>query len=278
MTTIQTTDVANARDGIRALLSGGDRPEPPGALTASSAFFGRSLLKLRHVPEQLFDATVLPIATTLIFTYLFGGALADSPRDYLQYLLPGILVMSVLLLTMYTGMGINKDLATGTFDRFRTMHVWRPAPLVGQLLGDGIRYALTVVIILVVGLILGFRASGGVGGVAAAAGLVIAFAFAVSWIWLFVGLMMRSEKAVMGLSMAVLMPLAFVSNIFVEPETLPGWLKFIVEINPVTHVVTASRALVAGDWDAPQILWTVFWVAGITLVGGIASTWAYDRS
>lgn len=265
------------RDPMRTLLAGGARPQPPGALTACLAFFHRSLLKLKHVPEQLFDATVLPIVTTLIFTYLFGGSLAASPRDYLQYLLPGILVMSVLMLTMYAGMGMNKDLETGTFDRFRTMHVWRPAPLVGQLLGDMIRYALTTVIIVAVGTALGFRAGGGVAGIAAAAGLVILFAFAISWIWLFLGVTMRSEKSVMGLSMSLLMPLIFLSNIFVQPGNLPGWLRVIVEANPITHATTAARSLAAGTWDAPQVLWTLLWALGIAVVAGAASTWAYNR-
>lgn len=250
---------------------------PPGPARACWLFASRSLLKIKHVPEQLIDALGMPIVTTVLFTYLFGGALASSPTEYLQYLLPGIMVMSVLMLTMYTGMGISKDLSTGAFDRFRTMDVWRPAPLVGQLVSDGLRYLLTAIVITLVGIVLGYRPGGGITGVLAAIAVVVLFAFSVSWIWLLLGIQMRNEKSVMGASMGLILPLAFVSNIFLDPATMPGWLQAIVKVNPVTHTVTAARDLSSGAGVT-----TDFWIAlascaAIVLVTAPLSVRAYNR-
>src|SRR5215831_20329511 len=123
-------------------LPAGPRPDPPGALAASAAFGWRALLKIRHVPEQLFDVIAIPVVFTLMFTYLFGGALAGSPGRYLTFILPGTLVMAVLLVTMYAGIGLNRDIAKGITDRFRALPIWRLAPVTGALFGDIARYLL----------------------------------------------------------------------------------------------------------------------------------------
>ena len=115
------------------------------------------MLKIKHVPEQLFDVTAFPIMFTLIFTYLFGGALAGSTNEYLHYLLPGILVQTVVFITIYTGLGLNTDITKGVFDRFRSLPIWRPAALVGALLGDLARYTMASTMVIVLGLVLGFR-------------------------------------------------------------------------------------------------------------------------
>jgi ABC-2 type transport system permease protein len=127
---------------LRAAVSSRTRPPRPGGLAVSLAFGWRALLKLKHVPEQLGDVIGIPIVFTLLFTYLFGGALAGSTGRYLQYLLPGSLVMTVLLVSMYTGVTLNTDITAGVFDRFRSLPIWRPAPIVGALLGDTGRYLL----------------------------------------------------------------------------------------------------------------------------------------
>src|ERR1044071_4389806 len=152
---------------LAAVLAPGERPPRPGALSASLTFGWRAMLKIKHVPEQLFDVTAFPIIMVLMFTYLFGGALAGSPRDYLQFFLPGIMVTSVVMITMYTGVGLNTDIEKGVFDRFRTLPLWRPAALVGMIFGDVLRYILAATTIMVVGLILGFRPAGGAPGVVA---------------------------------------------------------------------------------------------------------------
>ena len=178
-------------------------------------------MKIKHVPEQLFDVTAFPIMFTLIFTYLFGGALAGSTGEYLQYLLPGILVQTVVFITIYTGFGLNTDITKGVFDRFRSLPIWRPAALVGALLGDAARYTMASTMVVVLGLVLGFRPDGGVLGVLMSVALLLVFSFALSWIWTALGLVLRTPNSVMGVSMMVLFPLTFASNIFVDPRTMP---------------------------------------------------------
>ena len=137
----------------------------PERAAASLTFGWRAMLKIKHVPEQLFDVTAFPIMMVLMYTYLFGGALAGSPSEYIQYLLPGILVMSVSIITMYTGLAVNIDIEKGVFDRFRSLPIWRPSTMVGYLLGDAVRYLLASIVMLTVGLIMGFRPDGGFPGV-----------------------------------------------------------------------------------------------------------------
>jgi ABC-2 type transport system permease protein len=214
---------------------------------------------------------------TLMFTYLFGGALAGSTREYLQYLLPGIMVTSVVMITMYTGVGLNSDIEKGVFDRFRTLPVWRPAALVGMIFGDLLRYVLAATVITCVGLVLGYRPGGGVAGVVAGIGLLVVFSFAFSWIWTMFGLLMKSEKGVMGVSMLVLFPLTFLSNVFVQPSTMPGWLQVFVEVNPITHLVAAVRGMMNGDWSGGETMWVLVATAVITAVFGTLTMRLYNR-
>jgi ABC-2 type transport system permease protein len=264
-------------DTLSAVLARADRPKRPGAWTASVTFGWRAMLKIKHVPEQLFDVTAFPIIMTLMFTYLFGGALAGSTRDYLQFFLPGIMVTSVVMITMYTGIGLNIDIEKGVFDRFRTLPVWRPAALVGMIFGDVLRYILAATTIMVVGLILGFRPEGGVMGVIAGIALLVVFSFAFSWVWTMFGLFLRSEKSVMGVSMLVLFPLTFLSNVFVEPTTMPGWLQGFVSVNPVSHLVTAIRSVMAGSWNMGEVVWTLVASAVLVAVFGTVTMRLYNR-
>jgi len=149
------------------------------------------MLKVKHVPEQLLDVTITPVMFLLMFTYLFGGAISGSTEDYLQYILPGILVMSVLFTTVYSGVALNTDLTKGVVDRFRSLPIWRPAPLLGALLGDSVRYLVGGTVIIVLGLALGFRPGAGLGGVLAALALVLVFAFGLSWVFTTLGLVLR---------------------------------------------------------------------------------------
>ncbi|MGH9286970.1 MAG: ABC transporter permease, partial [Acidimicrobiales bacterium] len=221
---------------LRSALHTQARPHRPSALSASLSFAWRALLKIKHVPIQLFDVTVFPIMFVLLFTYLFGGALAGSPRDYLQDLLPGILVMTVAWITVYTGMGLNTDISKGVFDRFRSLPIWRPALLVGMLLADVVRYTIATVIMLALGMALGFRPDGGPLGVVAAVALLLLFSFSLSWIWTVLGLRMQTPEAVMQASMTVMFPLTFASNVYVDPSTMPGWVQAFVNHNPITHL------------------------------------------
>jgi ABC-2 type transport system permease protein len=270
-------DYRPAPETLATVLAPSGRPPRPSALSASITFGWRAMLKIKHVPEQLFDVTAFPIIMTLMFTYLFGGALAGSTREYLQYLLPGIMVTSVVMITMYTGVGLNTDIEKGVFDRFRTLPVWRPSALVGAIFGDVLRYILAATVITVVGLVLGYRPDGGVAGVLAGIGLLIVFSFAFSWIWTWLGLLLRSEKSVMGTSMLVLFPLTFLSNVFVQPTTMPGWLQAFVDVNPVTHLVAAVRAMMNGTWDGGEVTWVLVASVVITAVFGFLTMRAYNR-
>jgi ABC-2 type transport system permease protein len=235
------------RAALHAALSPTARPPRPGPVSAAVTFGWRGMLKIRHVPEQLLDVTITPVLFLLMFTYLFGGALAGSTSEYLQYLLPGILVQSVLFTCVYSGVALNTDVTKGVVDRFRTLPIWRPAPLVGAVLGDTVRYALAATVVVLVGLVLGFRPDAGPGGVLAAMLLVVAFAFGLSWVFTTTGLVLRSPSAVMNTGFMALFPLIFLSNVFVEPSTLPGWLEAFVDVNPISHLVTATRGLMDGN-------------------------------
>jgi ABC-2 type transport system permease protein len=275
----------NSSDHVPALtapglpgLPLGPRPQPAGALVASAAFGWRALLKIRHVPEQLLDVIAIPVVFTLMFTYLFGGALGGgSTHRYLQFLLPGTLVMAVLLVTMYAGTGVAADRARGITDRFRALPVWRLAPAAGALLGDVVRYLLAAALVTVIGVAIGFRPAGGVVGVLAGIGLLLVFALALSFAWVTAGLLLRSPQAVMSTATVVLFPLTLASNVFVSPRTMPGWLQAFVHVNPVSHLVTAERAMIAGHPAGAQIAWTLLAAAGLVAAFAPLSSWLYGR-
>src|SRR5262245_7700802 len=187
MTAIDT-EAAVTEATLRSALSTRTRPKPPSPLRASLTFGWRAGLKIKHVPMQLFDVTAFPIMFVLLYTYLFGGALEGSTSRYLQELLPGILVMTVAMITLYTGMALNTDISKGVFDRFRSLPVWRPAVLVGMLLADAARYTMASLVVMALGLALGYRPDAGVTGVAAAIGLLLLFSFSLSWVWTAIGL------------------------------------------------------------------------------------------
>jgi ABC-2 type transport system permease protein len=235
-------------------LSRVETPPPAGPLSASITLAWRALLRIKHVPFQLFDVTAFPLMMTLMFTFLFGGALAGTPREYIQFLLPGILVQSIIFLTVYTGMGLNTDISKGLFDRFRSLPIWQPAPMVGALLGDVLRYTIATVMVIGLGVILGFRPAAGFIGVVVGVALILVFAFAISWIWIVVGLLVKTPESVNTSSFLLLFPITFLSNIFVDPTTMPDWLQVAVGLNPVTHLVDATRGLMHGGVEGDDIL------------------------
>lgn len=247
-------------------LSRTRRPSPANALSASWTLGWRALLKIKHVPFQLFDVTVFPLMMTLMFTYLFGGALAGSPREYIQFLLPGIVVQAIVFITVYTGVGLNTDISKGIYDRFRSLPIWQSSPVFGALLGDVLRYSITALVVILLGLILGFRPQGGVIGVVAAVALVLVFSFSLSWIWIIVSMLVRTPESVMTTSFVFLFPLTFASNIFVDPATMPGWLQSVVNLNPVTRLVSASRGLMHGELIVADIIWVFIASAVITAI------------
>jgi ABC-2 type transport system permease protein len=262
---------------LRKALATTPRPPRASALSAALTFGWRSMLKVKHVPEQLLDVTITPVMFVLMFTYLFGGAIAGSTGAYLDYILPGILVMSVLFTTVYSGVALNTDLTKGVVDRFRSLPIWSPSPLVGSVLGDSVRYLVAGTVIVVLGVILGYRPDAGVGGVILALALVIVFAFALSWVFTTIGLLMRSPNAVMNAGFMGIFPLTFLSNVFVEPETLPAALEAFVEVNPISILATASRGLMDGNADGGDILVVLGTAAVLTAIFAPLTTHLYRR-
>ncbi|MCR8658591.1 ABC transporter permease [Paenibacillus endoradicis] len=203
----------------------------------------RGLLKIRRTPEQLFDVTLQPILFTLMFTYIFGGAISGDVLSYLPIIIPGILVQTVITTSIVTGVQLREDMDKGVFDRFKSLPIARIAPLAGALLADTIRYTIATVLTFTMGYIMGFRPEGGFGYVVIAGLLVIVCAWAISWIFAFFGVIARTASSVQGISMIVLFPLTFLSNAFVPADTLPNFLQWFVKINPISHLVTAVREL-----------------------------------
>jgi ABC-2 type transport system permease protein len=262
---------------LRKALSSTPRPQRASAASTALTFGWRGMLKVKHVPEQLLDVTITPVMFVLMFTYLFGGAIAGSTGEYLDYILPGILVMSVLFTTVYSGVALNTDVTKGVVDRFRSLPIWKPAPLVGALLGDSVRYVIAGTVIIVLGLVLGFRPDAGIGGVVAALALVVVFAFALSWVFTTMGLLLRSPNAVMNAGFMSIFPLTFLSNVFVEPETLPAGLEAFVDVNPISILATASRGLMAGNADSGDIAVVLATAAVLTAVFAPLTTRLYRR-
>jgi ABC-2 type transport system permease protein len=251
-TRTQSASTAEAAE-VRKALSSTPRPPRPSALSAAATFGWRGMLKVKHVPEQLIDVTITPVLFTLLFTYMYGGAISGSTGEYLQFILPGTLVMSVLFTTVYSGVALNTDMTKGVVDRFRSLPIWRPAPLVGAVLGDSARYVLAGSVVVLVGVILGYSPEAGPGGVLAAMLLVVVFAFGLAWVFTTVGLLMRAPNAVMNTGFMALFPLLFISNAFVPPETLPSAIEAVVDVNPISHLVTACRGLMDGTESAGDI-------------------------
>jgi ABC-2 type transport system permease protein len=203
----------------------------------------RGLLKIRRTPEQLFDVTFQPILFTLMFTYIFGGAIAGNVKDYLPIIIPGILIQTVITTSVVTGVQLREDMDKGVFNRFKSLPIARIAPLAGALLADTIRYGIATVLTFIMGYIMGYRPGAGIGGVIAGGLLTILFAWCISWIFAFFGVIARTASSVQGISLLILFPLTFLSNAFVPVDTMPGWLQAFVNANPISHLIAAVRQL-----------------------------------
>jgi ABC-2 type transport system permease protein len=271
--------MTEAETGVRAISATltTARPEPAGPLRAALAFGWRGMLKIKHVPEQLLDVTVTPVLFTVMFTYMYGGAISGSTGAYLQFLLPGILMMSVLFTTVYSGVALNTDKTKGVVDRFQTLPVWRPAPLLGAVLGDSVRYLAAGSVVMLVGFILGYEAEGGVPGVLGALLLVTLFSCGLAWVFTTVGLLARTPNAVLNGGFMALFPITFVSNAFVPPETLPAGLEAVVDANPVSLVTTAARGLLNGDPVAGDIALALGIAAVLTAIFAPITARLYSR-
>lgn len=241
-------------------------PRPFRLVRHSLALSKRSLIKTWRTPEALIDVTLQPAIFLVIFVYVFGGAVAGSTHDYLQYLLPGILAQTIAQGCISIGVNLNNDLQKGIFDRFRSLPIARSAPLIGAVLGDVVRYVIVTISTLGFGYLMGFRIL--TDPLSALAGCLLAVLFAVclSWLPVFVGMKVRTSGAVQGIMFLLIMPLSFASNVFVGTDTLPGWMKGFVEVNPLTHLVASMRGLFLGEPLGNHVWWTLAWSAGFVVV------------
>jgi len=221
----------------------------------------RGLLKMRRTPEQFFDVTLQPILFTLMFTYLFGGAISGNVQSYLPIIIPGILIQTVITTSVVTGVQLREDMDKGIFNRFKSLPIARIAPLAGALLADTIRYGIATILTFTMGFIMGYRPGAGLTGVIAGSLLTILFAWSISWIFAFFGVISRTASSVQGISLIILFPLTFLSNAFVPVNTLPQWLQVFVNFNPLSHLIAAVRQL--ADHGA---IGNDFW---LSLVGAI---------
>jgi ABC-2 type transport system permease protein len=281
MTTVSTSPTAATgvdSAAVRTAIASTERPPSASPLSAALVFGWRGMLKVKHVPEQLLDVTITPVMFLLMFTYLFGGAIAGSTADYLDYVLPGMLVMSVLFTTVYSGVALNTDRTKGVIDRFRSLPIWRAAPLLGSLLGDAVRYVVAGTVIIGLGVLLGYRPEAGVVGAVSALALVVAFSFGLSWVFSTLGLLLRSPSAVMNGGFMAIFPLTFLSNVFVDPATLPSVLRAFVDVNPISLLATASRGLMDGTASSGEVAVVLAVAAGLTAVFAPLTTLLYRRA
>lgn len=242
----------------------------------SAALAKRSLIKLTRTPEAFIDVTIQPIIFILLFTYVFGGAIAGSTHDYLQSLLPGILAMTVAT-TITIGVNLNSDMEKGVFDRFRSLPIGRSAPLLGAVFADVVRYLSICIVTIGFGYLIGFRIQ--TNAISAVGGCLVAISFAIclSWLSVFIGMKARSSGAVQGLTFLIILPLSFGSNVFVPTDSLPSWMQTFVSINPLTQLVATMRGLFLGGPVAGPLGWTVLWMIGLVAVFMPLALRAYQK-
>jgi oleandomycin transport system permease protein len=237
----------------------------------------RSVLKIRTNMEDLLGLSLQPIMYLLLFTYVFGGAIAGGTHAYLQFSLPGVLVLSVVFATLGTGVMLNQDITTGVFDRFRSLPIARWAPLAGAISGDMVRYTISVVVTLGFGMILGFRVT--TSPLAAVAGCLLLLLFAASMCWFsaLLGLLVKTAQGVQWFGFLVMFPLVFGSNLFAPTATMPGWLQAFVKVNPITYLTEAERGLLTGGPVATPAVRSLLWALGIFIVFAPLAVRAYRR-
>jgi ABC-2 type transport system permease protein len=237
----------------------------------------RSLTKMRRNPEQFFDVLIQPLLFTAMFTYIFGGAVSGSVASYMPIIIPGILAQTALTACMAMGTQLREDMDKGVFDRFKSLPIARIAPLAGPAVADIIRYVIAATLTILVGLAMGYRPGGGVGGTLAGWALTIVAAWSLAWIFTWLGAIARSAQAVQGISMMIMFPLSFMSNAFVQASTMPGWLQQFVKVNPVSHVVTAVRDLMNDGKVTADVGWALLGCVLVVAIFAPLSVRSYKR-
>jgi ABC-2 type transport system permease protein/oleandomycin transport system permease protein len=238
----------------------------------------RNILNIMRNPQLIVFSTVQPVIFVLMFRYVFGGAIKGLQGvPYVDYLMPGVFVQTVLFGSMNTGIGLADDLNKGLIERFRSLPMARSAVLIGRTLADLIRDAFVIVLMCVVGYAVGWRPHGNVVEVVGALGLILFFAYALSWLFAIVGMSVRDGETAQAASFPILAPLLFASSAFVPLRTMPGWLQAFAERQPVSIVVDATRGLTLGHPDSGDILYAVAWIVGLIAVCAPLAVRRYRR-
>jgi oleandomycin transport system permease protein len=253
------------------------RVSPRTALSHALTIARRNLLHIKSDPEQLVGMTIQPIMFLMLFVYVFGGAISGSSRDYLQFALPGILIQGIAFTGFPTAIGLNLDFQRGLIDRFRSLPIARSAVVGGRILADAVRVVWGVLIIVGFGMLLGFRFQGGWLGALASLGVASAVGITMCWLMAFIGVTARSTETVNTGGFLLILPLTFASSTFARPESMPGWLQAFVKVNPITHFVDATRALMLGGPVAKPLTYAVAWMVGLTAVFAPLAIYRYRR-
>ena len=238
----------------------------------------RSLKRIRRQPDLLIGFTVQPIMFVLLFVYVFGGAIETGDLDYVDFLMPGIIVQSMVFGGFVTALGLAEDLKKGLIDRFRSLPMWGPAVIAGRILADVGTNVIQLVVMFAVGIAVGFRFETSAPEIAAGIALLLLFGYAFSWVFAFIGLSASSPEASNAYGFTILFPITFISSAFVPVDSMPGWLQPFAEHNPFTTMVDAARALFV-DTPAGNDVWlSIVWAAAITGVFSVLSVWRYRRA
>ena len=273
MTTLSTFEGVVSDPAVKVT----HRVSPADTVSQTMTMAWRATKKMRRNPEQFFDVVFQPLLFTAMFAYIFGGAVSGSVQDYLPLLIPGILAQTTLTACIATGIQLREDMDKGVVDRFKSLPIARIAPLAGPMVADLLRYTIATVLTFATGIVMGYRPAGGVFGVVSATLLVIVTGWSLAWIFTFVGIIGRSAQSVQGISMMIMFPLTFLSNAFVPEDTLPSWLQKFVQINPVSHVVSAVRSLANQGQFTSEVGWSLLACAIVIAIFAPLSVRSFTR-
>ncbi|MFI1889558.1 ABC transporter permease [Streptomyces jumonjinensis] len=268
-TTVQArTSAQDTPERQQVRPTGEGRIGPRAHLRHIGALVRRNVLQLKQDPQSMVDALLMPIVFTLLFVYVFGGAISgkDNRDAYVNYVVPGLMAMMGLSIAMAVGVGVNEDFKKGVMDRFRSMPISRSSVLIAKIVVEIGRMAVAMVILLGMGFLLGMEVRTSVLELLAAMGLSLLFGASLMWIFILLGLTVQSPQAVQGMAMLVLLPLQFGSSIFAPTTTMPDWLRTFTEYNPLSNLADAARALINGGELASSVWWTLGWAVAITVV------------
>jgi ABC-2 type transport system permease protein/oleandomycin transport system permease protein len=237
----------------------------------------RDVLKYVRLPQLLVFNALLNVVLLLLFNYVFGGAINTGGIQYIQYFLPGFLAQTVVFGSTQTSVGIAEDLSKGLIDRFRSLPMARSAFLAGRVLADALRYCILIVLMIAIGVAIGFRLENGFGPFLAGILLIILFGIALTWIGVFIGISVKDPETAQVAGFVWVFPLVFASSLYVPIASMPGWLQVFAKINPVTPMVDTIRALSLGT-GLTSSLWQILgWIAVIILIFLPLALWRYKR-